>query len=96
MGNLLLSFYKNGNDHPTRSTTSQDAIALIAPAYCSDRIERTKAFLTQKGFRVQLALSLDLLYGKFAGNDEERTQALMEMSKNPEVKAPWCVRSRYG
>ena len=73
-----------------------DTIALVAPAHWSDRIEETKDFLIQKGFRVRLAPNLDLRHGKFAGNDEERAQALMEMWKDPEVKALWCVRGGYG
>lgn len=73
-----------------------DTIALVAPAYWSDRIEETKDFLIQRGFRVRLAPNLDLRHGKFAGNDEERAQALMEMWKDPEVKALWCVRGGYG
>ncbi|MCP5504222.1 MAG: LD-carboxypeptidase [Chlamydiales bacterium] len=73
-----------------------DTIALVAPAYWSDRIEETKDFLIQRGFRVRLAPNLNLRHGKFAGNDEERAQAFMEMWKDPEVKALWCVRGGYG
>lgn len=73
-----------------------DTIALVAPAYWSDRVEETKRFLIERGFQVRLAPNLDLRHGKFAGNDEERAQAFMEMWSDPEVKALWCILGGYG
>ena len=73
-----------------------DTIALVAPAYWSDRIEETKRILIKRGYKVCLAKNLDLRHGKFAGNDDERARAFMEMWRDPEVKALWCVRGGYG
>ena len=60
-----------------------DTIALVAPAYWSDRVEETRDALIEKGFKLRLASNLDLRHGKFAGNDVERAEALMEMWKDP-------------
>lgn len=73
-----------------------DTIALIAPAYWSDRVEETREALIQRGFQVRLAPNLDQRYGKLAGTDQERANAFMEMWKDPEVKVLWCIRGGYG
>lgn len=73
-----------------------DTIALVAPAYWSDRVEETRDALIERGFQVRLASNLDRRHGKLSGNDQERAEAFMEMWKDPEVKALWCIRGGYG
>lgn len=77
-----------------------DTIAIIAP---SSPPEENLAFLAQgikelqqKGYKVKIAANLTKRHGYLAGTDEERTKAIMDAWKDPQVKAIWCYRGGYG
>lgn len=77
-----------------------DTIAIIAPASPPEEDRQTVAFavrkILEKGFRVKLASNLSARYGYLAGSDLERAKILMDLWKDPEVKALWCYRGGYG
>lgn len=54
-----------------------DAIALVAPAHWSQRVEETKEALEKKGYHVILAPNPSSKHGQFAGTDEERADAIL-------------------
>lgn len=77
-----------------------DTIGIIAPASCPEEDQKAISAgvsrLANKGYKVKLAQNLMTRHGYLAGTDYDRAKALMEMWKDPKVKAIWCYRGGFG
>jgi muramoyltetrapeptide carboxypeptidase len=75
-----------------------DLIAIVSPAGSIDgeKIDRCRAYLENRGYRVKLAKHAKMQFGSFSGTDEQRFSDLQEALDNPEVKLILCSRGGYG
>ena len=77
-----------------------DTIGIIAPANTASVINRTPwntgiKKLQSKGFKLIFGKHINKIYGHTAGTVRERTEDLMDMFKNKEVKTVICVYGGY-
>src|SRR5436190_22814147 len=82
-----------------RRLSPGDPVGIVAPASPpSDpkSIDRSVAFLERLGFKVKLPRNARKSLGFLAGTDRERAGDLMQMFKDPKIRAIFCVRGGYG
>ena len=81
-----------------RALKKGDLIGLVTPGSPITREQLDGAIqkLEGLGFRTYHQESVLSEYGYLAGKDPERTEELMHMFNNKEVKGIWCVRGGYG
>lgn len=75
-----------------------DVVGVVAPAGPVDK-EQLKAGLEvirNMGFEPLLGKHIHTRSGFLAGSDKGRAQDLMDMFRNPEVRAIFCARGGYG
>ena len=75
-----------------------DVVGVVAPAGPVDK-EKLKSGLeviSKMGFKPLLGKYIHARTGFLAGSDKERAQDLMDMFRNPEVRAIFCARGGYG
>jgi len=77
---------------------SGDLIGIVAPAsnIKSEMLEAGCRELERLGFRTLYRPDIVKSYRYFSGTDERRAAELLEMIRNPEVKAIFCARGGYG
>lgn len=76
-----------------------DCIGIIAPSspsYEEEKIELSKKFLKDMGFKIKIGKSCYEKYGYLAGSDEIRTCDINAMFADEEVDAIICLRGGYG
>ena len=75
-----------------------DTIGLIAPAYRVEprQWEPVIPLLQSWGLQVQTGNSLQFQDRVFAGNDSQRLEDLVNMMRDPKIKAVICARGGYG
>ncbi len=78
-----------------------DCIGVISPASppLSEKRQQYQAgldYLRQRGYRILEGQHVLKEYGYLAGTDDERTEDLNHMFRNPEVRAIFCSRGGYG
>jgi len=75
-----------------------DLIGIVAPAAAVDAAAVATGVhaLEQLGFRVQVGSAVFRRAGYLAGRDRERLDDLVEMFRNPDVKAILAARGGYG
>ena len=77
---------------------SGDLIGIVAPAsnIKLDMLEAGCRELERLGFRTLYRPDIIKTHRYFSGTDERRAAELLEMIRNPEVKAIFCARGGYG
>jgi len=75
-----------------------DLIGIVAPAsnIQPDMLEAGCRELERQGYRTLYRPDILKTYRYFSGTDERRAAELLEMVRNPEVKAIFCARGGYG
>jgi len=75
-----------------------DLIGIVAPAsnIKLDLLEEGCRELERLGFRTLFRPGITTSYRYFSGTDERRAGELLEMIRNPEVRAVFCARGGYG
>ncbi len=76
-----------------------DVIGIISPgspASSPEKIEKGAKYFEQLGYRVKLGKNVHAKHGHLAGTDEQRTEDLNDMLRDPQVKAIFAVRGGYG
>jgi muramoyltetrapeptide carboxypeptidase len=75
-----------------------DLIGIVAPAsnIKSEMLDDGCRELERLGFRTLYRPDIVKSYRYFSGTDERRAAELLEMVRNPEVKAIFCARGGYG
>jgi muramoyltetrapeptide carboxypeptidase len=75
-----------------------DTIGVAAPASPFDRkrFERGVGHLRSAGFNVLVPKNLFLRNGYLAGSDAQRAQLLLDLFRDPHVKAILCARGGFG
>jgi muramoyltetrapeptide carboxypeptidase len=75
-----------------------DTIGVVSPGGFSDiaLLEKGKALLEKRGYRVFIHPQNYLQNGKLAGSDEARAAALMDMFTDPTIDAISCARGGAG
>lgn len=75
-----------------------DLIGIVAPAsnIKSEMLEEGCRELERLGFRTVYRPGITTSYRYFSGTDERRAAELLEMIRNPEVRAIFCARGGYG
>jgi muramoyltetrapeptide carboxypeptidase len=75
-----------------------DQIGIVAPAsnIKSEMLDAGCRELERLGFRTLYRPDIVKTYRYFSGTDERRAAELLEMVRNPEVKAIFCARGGYG
>ena len=72
-------------------------IAVVAPSRTLPRAAAEKlASLTTEGLSVEVHPQCFLEHGHFAGSDEERAAAFLDVANDPGVDAVWFARGGYG
>jgi muramoyltetrapeptide carboxypeptidase len=77
---------------------SGDLIGIVAPAsnIKAEMLDAGCRELERLGFRTHYRPDITKSYRYFSGTDERRAAELLEMVRNPEVKAIFCARGGYG
>jgi len=75
-----------------------DLIGVVAPAsnIKPEMLEEGCRELERLGFRTLYRPDIVKSYRYFSGTDERRTAELLEMIRNPQVRAIFCARGGYG
>ena len=75
-----------------------DEIRIISPSGCveSSFVDGAISVLTKWGYRPTDGMFTRSIYGRFAGNDQERYTDLQQALDDPNVKAILCSRGGYG
>ena len=75
-----------------------DKVGVVAPAGPVDKsqLEAGLAVIREMGFKPMLGKHIFARSRFMAGSDQDRAQDLMEMFRNPEVRAIFCARGGYG
>ena len=75
-----------------------DLIGIVAPAsnIKLEMLEEGCRELERLGFRTLYRPGIATTYRYFSGTDERRAAELLEMIRNPEVRAIFCARGGYG
>ena len=75
-----------------------DLIGIVAPAsnIKPEMLEEGCRELERLGFRTLYRPGITTSYRYFSGTDERRAAELLEMIRNPEVRAIFCARGGYG
>jgi muramoyltetrapeptide carboxypeptidase len=75
-----------------------DLIGIVAPAsnIKPEMLEEGCRELERLGFRTLYRPGITTAYRYFSGTDERRAAELLEMIRNPEVRAIFCARGGYG
>ncbi len=75
-----------------------DLIGIVAPAsnIKPDLLDEGCRELERLGFRTLYRPDISTTYRYFSGSDERRASELVEMIRNPEVRAIFCARGGYG
>ena len=75
-----------------------DLIGIVAPAsnIKPDMLAEGCSELERLGFRTLYRPGIASAYRYFSGTDERRAAELLEMIRNPEVRAIFCARGGYG
>lgn len=76
-----------------------DVIGLVSPASTpapSEKIEGSVRYLESRGYKVKIGAHVAKSHGYLAGTDEERTDDLNGMIRDPHVKAIFALRGGYG
>jgi muramoyltetrapeptide carboxypeptidase len=75
-----------------------DVVGVVAPAGPVDKIQLQAGLevICKMGFKPLLGKHIHARSGFLAGPDKDRAQDLMEMLRNPEVRAIFCARGGYG
>ena len=76
-----------------------DKVIAIAPSGALKETAALEAGLDTwraRGYRVELGLNYERVYGYLAGNDDSRRKALQKAWLDPECKAILCIRGGYG
>jgi muramoyltetrapeptide carboxypeptidase len=75
-----------------------DLIGIVAPAsnIKPDMLDEGCRELERLGFRTLYRPGITTSYRYFSGTDERRAAELLEMIRNPEVRAIFCARGGYG
>jgi muramoyltetrapeptide carboxypeptidase len=75
-----------------------DLIGIVAPAsnIKPDLLDEGCRELERLGFRTLYRPGITTTYRYFSGTDERRAAELLEMIRNPEVRAIFCARGGYG
>jgi muramoyltetrapeptide carboxypeptidase len=75
-----------------------DLIGIVAPAsnVKPDLLSEGCRELERLGFRTLYQPGITTAYRYFSGSDERRAAELLEMIRNPEVRAIFCARGGYG
>lgn len=77
---------------------SGDHIRIVSPSgnISPELIDGAKLFFEKEGYYVSVGKYAKNIFGRFAGNELERTSDLQEALDNPEIKAILCSRGGYG
>jgi muramoyltetrapeptide carboxypeptidase len=75
-----------------------DVVGVVAPAGPVDRgqLETGLQVICNMGFKPLLGKHINARSGFLAGSDKDRAQDLMDMFRNPVVRAIFCARGGYG
>lgn len=75
-----------------------DKVALVAPArWASDEVIAAGVAQCEAwGFEAVVHPSTRNRYGQFGGTDDQRSEALNQALRDPEVRAVWALRGGYG
>lgn len=75
-----------------------DSVAIVAPAGAVDSKSIALAVKLLKSWQLNPVLSANIhkAYGRFAGSDADRRDALQEALDNKAVKAIWAAKGGYG
>jgi muramoyltetrapeptide carboxypeptidase len=75
-----------------------DTIGIVPPAKSvkNDYIEKSIGIIRRWGFNVKLSGNINQSYHQFAGNDNQRQNALQEFLDDNNIKAVLCARGGYG
>lgn len=75
-----------------------DVIGIVAPAsnIKQDLLEEGCRELERLGFKTLYRPDITTTHRYFSGNDERRAAELLQMVRNPDVRAVFCARGGYG
>lgn len=76
-----------------------DTIGIISPAGAikeTEQFHNAVRYIESRGYRIKIAPHALNKAGYLAGNDAERLSDIVEMFKDPQVKAIFCARGGYG
>lgn len=75
-----------------------DEVRIISPAgnICPELIEGAKSQIEKWGYKPTEGMFARTVYGRFAGNEQERFTDLQQALDDPNVKAILCSRGGYG
>src|SRR5262245_14356779 len=75
-----------------------DLIGIVAPGsnIKPDLLEEGCRELERLGFRTLYRPDIATSHRYFSGSDERRTAEILQMLRNPEVRAIFCARGGYG
>ena len=75
-----------------------DVVGVVAPAGPVDKeqLQAGLEVICKMGFKPLLGKHIHARSGFLAGPDKDRAQDLMDMLRNPEVRAIFCARGGYG
>ncbi len=75
-----------------------DVVGLVTPGFptAEEDFQRAIEQIKNWGFVPKLADNVNRQFGYLAGTDRARARDLMDMFRDQEVKAIWCIRGGYG